>query len=92
MSNEIIPMLKSEIKQLDSAISEIKNKYRTGIEDEMMNAGFAIAKVLNYDNDFILVDLSYGVDTAIPEFCFQKNIKISRHNMEVIETEESIQS
>lgn len=88
MIKDILPMSKSEIKLLDFTLSKLKSKYRTSIEDEMNNEAFASASVLNYDNDVVLVELNYGVNVAIPELCFKKDIGIDRHSMSVMETKE----
>lgn len=88
--SDIIPMSKSEIKRLDFVLSDLKSRYRTSIEEKMLNEGFALASVLNYDNDVILVEVSYGVNIAIPELCFKKDVKVDRHRMEVLEEKEPI--
>lgn len=85
-------MSKSEIKHLDFVLSDLKSRYRTAVEDEMMNNGFCSATVLNYDNDVVLVEMNYGISISIPELCFKKDIKIDRRRMEVLETNDQIKA
>ena len=85
MSGQVIPISKAENKRLEFVIGELKNRHRQELEDRMMNTGFASAKVLNFDNDVIVVDLNYGIQIEIPELVFSKNVLIDRKTMEVIE-------
>jgi len=87
-NQNILPMSKSEIKHLDFVLADLKSRYRTALEDEMMNNGFSSATVLNYDNDVVLVEVNYGINISIPELCFKKEVKIDRLRMEVMETNE----
>lgn len=85
MNDEILPMTKSEIAKLDLVVAGLKKKYRTDIENRMMNDGFATAAILNYDNDVVMVEVRYGVSISIPELCFKEVVRIDRHGMEPIE-------
>lgn len=85
MSESILPISKSEFKKLDFVMKELKNRHRQDLEDKMMNSGFASARVLNFDNDVIIVDLDFGIQIEIPELVFSKSIMIDRKTMEVIQ-------
>lgn len=91
-NQNILPMSKSEIKHLDFVLSDLKNRYRTAVEEEMMNNGFGSATVLNYDNDIVLVEVNYGISISIPELCFQRDVKIDRRRMQILETNEQIKA
>lgn len=85
----ILPMTKGEIARLESAVTILKAKHRMDIQERMMNDAFAMAAVINYDNDIILIDLKYGVNISIPELCFRETVKIDRKSMKVVESNET---
>jgi len=89
MSGSIIPISKSENKIIESLMKELRSSHRQIIEDRMMNNGFAKTEVINFDNETIIVRLTYGIQIAIPELVFDRIVKIDRHKMQVMEIVEA---
>lgn len=74
MTQDISPMVKSEIKKLDSIMNSLRKKYKNQID---IPGGFVTVSVLNFDNDLINVEVKYGVSTS----SYADKISIDRKNM-----------
>lgn len=73
MENNILPISKSECRKLDVVMEGIMKKYHCH------------TRVINFDNDTILIEVQYGFDPTI----LKKDFKINRHNMDIIEKVET---
>lgn len=85
MSNDVLPMSKSEIQQLDFLMFSLQETYKYSTRINMISGGFCTTKVINFDNDIIVIEIQAKIKNDKHNPILKEHIKINRHSMEVLE-------
>lgn len=84
-NNEVIiaPLTKEELQRIVNKLNEIeqKEKYDTAIYG--ISGGFCQVSMFDYDNDFIDIELKWGVQSDCEDFVTTEQFRLNRKTLEM---------
>jgi hypothetical protein len=81
-------LTEEEFNKIKEAIGDLEliTLQETGLSH--LSGGFAKAKIINYDNDFVHIILTFGVQNDCDDSVYTSQHKIDRNTFEIIKEDE----